>query len=115
MRTVSNLSRHRGTRSAALWERRSQIRKPALWVGKLTTPTGTHDCRVLDLSQNGAKIEVETALDMFDPVTLTLDLLGGFVGSVKWRWDTCIGIAIDERLLTTTRSRISLPQEAQLG
>jgi hypothetical protein len=83
------------TASAGLWERRRQSRKPALWVGKLTTPTGTHECRVLNLSPKGARIEFNELVGIDDPVTLSLEFLGSFVGSVKWQWDQCIGIAIN--------------------
>src|SRR5215469_6362066 len=83
------------TASAGLWERRRQSRKPALWVGKLTTPTGTHDCRVLNLSPKGARIEFNELIEIDEPVTLSLEFLGSFVGSVKWQWDQCIGIAIN--------------------
>jgi hypothetical protein len=97
-----------------LWERRRQVRKPALWVGKLTTPTGTHDCRVLNLSQSGARIELATTVEMFVPVTLMLELLGAFIGSVRWRRDHCIGIVINERRFPTTRSRTFMPRALRL-
>jgi len=106
--------RRRGVESAGLWERRRQVRKPALWVGKLTTPAGTHDCRVLNLSRSGARIEINTHANPDESVTLTLDLLGAFVGSVKWQKDRCIGVSFNERRFTTTRSRTFLPGDLRL-
>jgi len=41
-------------------------------------------------------------------VTLNLEPLGAFVGSVRWQRDRCIGIAINEHRFTTTRSRTLL-------
>jgi|SRR5579863_4618391 len=89
-------------------ERRQRVRKGALWVGELTTPTGTHACRVLNLSPQGAKIEVKALIAVHQPVTLNLEPLGAFVGSVRWQRDRCIGIAINEHRFTTTRSRTLL-------
>lgn len=95
-------------------ERRHRARKGALWVGMLTTATGKHDCRVLNLSQSGARIELSARADIHEPVTLSLEPLGAFVGSVKWRRDRCIGVAFNERRFPTTRSRTFLPGELRL-
>jgi|SRR5579864_823019 len=94
---------------AARPERRKQPRKSTLWHGRLTTPTGTHDCRVLDFSPSGAKIELAALAAAAEPVTLTLDPLGIFAGVVAWRQERCIGIAIHEHRFPTTRSRMVLP------
>ena len=77
--------------------RRKQARKDVLWAGQVTTQAGIHECRVLDLSPNGAKVKLSTFVWTNQLVTLTLDTFGVFTGVVAWRRDGCIGIAIKER------------------
>ena len=107
--------RHGYKRSAALGERRRlQKRKPALWVGELVTAAITHKCRVLNLSPSGAKVEVKAHVNIHDPVTLKVDLVGTFVGTVRWIRDNCVGIAFSERRFPTKRSRTFLPGALRL-
>jgi len=88
-------------------ERRKHARRGALWNGRLTSPTGTYDCRVLNLSPRGAKIELAALVAIHQTVTLTLDPLGAFTGIVTWRRDRCISIAISEQ--RTAQTRMLLP------
>jgi PilZ domain-containing protein len=78
--------------------RRRQTRRGVFLVGQVTTPTGIHECRVLDLSPNGAKLRLSTFVWINQPIRLTLDSLGVFFGVVVWRRNGCIGIAIREHL-----------------
>ena len=95
--------------SRAPQERRRAPRKGALWVGSIETPNGTFDCRVLNLSPSGAKVELTALVAKGQTVTLHLAPLGEFRGTVVWRRDRCIGVSIDEHRMTTTRSRMVMP------
>jgi hypothetical protein len=94
--------------------RRGRVRKPALWAGKLATSTGTHDCLVTNFTPSGAAMELTEPVTVDEPVTLTLDLLGAFVGTVKWSGHRCIGMDITERRFTTIASRTFLPGQLRL-
>lgn len=90
-------------------ERRGLSRKGALWRAKLDTPAGNFDCEVLNLSPRGAKIQLAQPLAVSQPVTLILEPLGEYSGTVAWCRGDCIGVRILEHRMTTTRSRIALP------
>ena len=87
-------------------ERRKQPRKSTLWHGMLRTPAGVMACRVLNLSARGAQLEVEGALASGQSVTLIMEPLGEFLGTVTWRRDGRAGIRINEH--RTTRTEIAL-------
>jgi len=90
-------------------DRRKLPRKGALWLGKLVTTAGTFECRVLNLSPSGAKVELVQLVARGETVTLILEPLHEFIGVVAWGRDRCIGIEIKEHRMTTTRSRMNLP------
>lgn len=77
---------HIETERPADWtEHRKFPRTNVVWEGKLETCGEVHDCIVLNLSANGAKLKLET------PVTghhwsgvLTIPKLGSFKAKVVW-------------------------------
>jgi len=89
-------------------ERRKQPRKSTLWHGTLRTPAGVMECRVLNLSARGAKLEVDGAVAPGQSVTLIMEPLGEFFGAVTWQRDGRAGIRINEH--RTTRIEITLPR-----
>jgi hypothetical protein len=89
-------------------ERRKQARRGTLWHGELKTPAGVFACRVLNLSARGAKLEIDGPVAPGQDVTLTMEPLGEFSGSVAWQRDGKAGIHIKEH--RTTRTEITLPR-----
>lgn len=77
-------------------DRRRHPRKRAFWLGRLETPDGRFDCRVLNLSPAGAKVMLTHAVREKQAVTLVVEPLGEFVGIIGWRRDSYIGIEIVE-------------------
>jgi len=73
-------------------ERRKHRRKKCILPARLVTAAGSHDCRVLDLSQDGAKIESSEILTLEQPVTLVAEPIGTFTGVVAWCGDGCFGM-----------------------
>jgi hypothetical protein len=82
-------------------ERRKQPRKSTLWRGTLRTPAGVMECRVLNLSARGAK--VEGALAPGQSVTLIMEPLGEFYGAVTWHRGGRAGIRINEHRTASTK------------
>jgi hypothetical protein len=89
-------------------ERRKHRRKGTLWHGTLRTPAGVIGCRVLNLSARGAKLEVDGAVAPGQSVTLIMEPLGEFSGTVTWQRDGQAGIRIKEH--RTTQTEITLPR-----
>lgn len=90
-------------------ERRGIPRKGSVWPAKLETSRGTFECRVLNLTRRGAKIEIDRLAIAKEPVTLVMEPLGAFGGVVTWQKNGFIGIRITEYRLTSRRSRMALP------
>ena len=88
-------------------ERRKHLRKGTLWHGTLRTPDGNLACNVLNLSARGAKVEV-AGVAKGQSVTLVMEPLGEFLGTVVWQHDGQAGIRIKEQ--RTTHTEITLPR-----
>ena len=73
-------------------ERRRHRRKKTLWPGRLETPLGCVECKVLDFTSRGAKVRVSHVLASEQSVSLILDPLGRFPGVVVWQRNGCTGI-----------------------
>jgi len=89
-------------------ERRRETRKGTYWPATLKTPDGSFECRVMNLSPRGAKVEIDHAMALKAAVTLILEPLGEFTGTVAWRRPGLIGIRINEH--RTTHTTITLPR-----
>lgn len=100
-------------------ERRKHRRKKCLLPAQLITNLGAHDCRVLDLSQGGAKVETSAVVTPDQAVTLVVKPIGTFTGLVAWRADRCLGMQFLTQHGTTTLRTASLGSavraEAQSG
>src|SRR5215470_7310292 len=66
-------------------ERRKHRRKKCLLAARLFTAGGASDCRVLDLSTGGAKIESSAVVAPQQYVALIVAPIGSFTGVVAWR------------------------------
>jgi pilus assembly protein CpaF len=80
-------------------ERRRRPRNRTFWNGQLHTPYGRFDCRVVDMSSDGAQVRLAQQPDtptvpMFgrEPVTLVITRLGRFTGSVAWQRKRALGL-----------------------
>ena len=91
-------------------ERRTHRRKGTFWRAQLTTSAGSFECRVLNLSLRGARVQLDQPVAEAEAVTLILEPLTEFSGAVVWRGNRCIGIRIREH--RTTKNLIVLPREA---
>ena len=89
-------------------ERRKYRRKKCLLPAQLITNLGAHDCRVLDLSQGGAKVETSAIVTPNQAVTLVVKPIGTFTGLVAWRTDRCLGMKFLTQYGTTTLRTASL-------
>ena len=73
-------------------DRRDRKRTKVNWRGKLMTPRGSFDCRVLDLSPGGALVRLIAALDVNEPVTLFFSDAERIEGAVAWTQSRYVGI-----------------------
>jgi cyclic nucleotide-binding protein/PilZ domain-containing protein len=73
-------------------ERRKWPRKRSLLQATLVTVDGSFDCRVLDFSPGGAKVEFAHPLAKKQNVTLILRPIGTFAGVVAWCGSGCFGM-----------------------
>jgi len=72
--------------------RRQFPRKKSLLPATLITAQGSFDCRVLDFSAGGAKVECTQSLAEGDGLTLMVGAIGTFSGTVVWRGEGYFGV-----------------------
>lgn len=93
-------------------ERREHRRKKCLLPAQLITNAGSYDCRVLDLSKGGAKLETHAVVTPEQAVTLVVKSIGTFAGLVAWCGDGLFGMRFlaqhGTRSLSTASLRSSL-------
>jgi hypothetical protein len=89
-------------------EKRKFPRTSVVWSGTLQTKGETLDCLVLNLSANGAKIRLHTALAAADwSGTLSIPALGAFKAKVAWSNASDaieIGLIFDDPPTTVARA-----------
>jgi pilus assembly protein CpaF len=81
--------------------RRKHQRAKGFWKGLLETPDARFECRVLDLSAEGAQVRLLApvtgpVVTLKEPVVLKVDRMGRFRGIVAWHRINAIGIHITE-------------------
>lgn len=91
-------------------ERRKHTRKWTRWPARLRTSSGSFECRVLNLSYRGAKVQLAQMLREREPVTLIMEPLGEFSGVVSWRAKDCIGLRFAQHYTPGIRGRMALPR-----
>lgn len=77
-------------------DRRKFVRASVMWTAKLRLRKQTIDCVVLNISEDGAKIRLESIPDDISPVTLHIDRIGDLPGEVVWQEGTMMGISFHE-------------------
>src|SRR5258707_8221735 len=78
-------------------DRRDRQRTKVNWRGKLMTPRGSFDCRVMDLSPGGALVRLIAALDVDEPVTLFFSEAERIEGVVAWTQSRYVCIRFSQR------------------
>ena len=76
-------------------DRRRFLRKKSLLPATLITAQGSFDCRVLDFSAGGAKVECAQPLAEDDALTLVVGAVGTFSGTAVWCGEGCFGVQFD--------------------
>jgi hypothetical protein len=89
-------------------ERREHRRKKCLLPAQLITNAGSYDCRVLDLSKGGAKLETHAVVTPEQAVTLIVKSIGTFAGLVAWCGDGLFGMRFLAQHGTRSLSAASL-------
>ena len=76
-------------------EARQFLRKKSLLPATLITAQGSFDCRVLNLSAGGAKVECAQSVAEAESRTLSVPAIGTFSGAVVWCGEGCFGMRFD--------------------
>ena len=84
-------------------ERRRYPRKGSFWRARLQTPAGDFECLVMNLSPRGAHIQTDRPLNLNQSVTLILEPLGEFFGTVAWCYNNRAGIQTTEHRTIGTK------------
>jgi len=86
-------------------ERRQRPRNRTFWNGQLHTPQGRFDCRVIDMSSEGAQVRIADGLAVpslgKEPVTLVITRMGRFTGVVAWQRERAVGLRLVRRRATS--------------
>ncbi|HTZ80831.1 MAG TPA: PilZ domain-containing protein [Stellaceae bacterium] len=96
-------------------ERRKHRRKWTRWPARLRTSGGTVECRVLNFSYRGAKLQVAADFRDREPVTLVMEPLGEFSGVVRWHARDCVGLRFANHYMPGIRGRLALPRVRLAG
>ena len=74
---------------------RKFLRKRSLLPATLVTEGNSVDCRVLDFSAGGAKLDCADAPAEGEAMTLMIEAVGTFSGQVIWRGERYVGVKFD--------------------
>jgi hypothetical protein len=105
-------------------ERREHRRKRCLLPAQLITNAGSYDCRVLDLSKGGAKLETHAVVTPEQAVKLVVKSIGTFAGLVAWCGDGLFGMrflaqhgtrSLSTASLRATRENTAVPDAVPLA
>ncbi|MDJ0893678.1 MAG: PilZ domain-containing protein [Alphaproteobacteria bacterium] len=77
-------------------ERRRFPRSTVVWSGRLLFAGGSADCVVLNISINGAKVQLSGGYTGPEDVVLEIARFGQFRGQVAWRSGNSVGVTFDE-------------------
>jgi pilus assembly protein CpaF len=82
-------------------ERRRRPRNRTFWNGQLQTSHGRFDCRVIDMSDDGAQVRIADGTTVpplgKEPVTLIITRVGRFTGVVAWQRERAVGLYLSRR------------------
>jgi PilZ domain len=85
------------TPDAAMKDRRKHPRTETFWRGMLRTSSKVLDCRIVDVSTEGAQLRLVTpqigpAVSVSESVMLTVEGIGRVMGRVVWQRKSSIGL-----------------------
>ncbi len=94
---------------------RRYVRKRSLLPATLVTERGSADCRVLDFSAGGAKLECADAPTEGEKLTVMIEAVGTFSGRVVWRRDRLAGVTFETPTgITPEASSVTVPAPTPL-
>ena len=108
------------TEGSAFDERRSEERQRVAWHGRLSLAEGQEPCEVLNISCNGVQVSTARPLQLQSEISLDIDHLGGFSGTVVWREGDRYGVqfachsALISHFLGCWTSFENLPRDRQI-
>ena len=77
-------------------DRRTHGRKPVNYLATLTHGRIIHSCRIVELSDAGARIELVSESALVDgPIRLACPQIGEIGGAVVWQKATLVGLRFD--------------------
>ena len=72
--------------------KRKDTRESILTQARIMADGGWHNCRILNISTGGAKLQIALRIDLGAPVSLQIGEFGQFSATVAWQQDTEIGV-----------------------
>jgi len=96
-------------------EARKFLRKKSLLPATLVTERGSVDCRVLDFSAGGAKLECADPPAEGEMPTVIIEGIGTFAGRVIWRSEHHVGVKFDNGSELAEARRAIAPSLTPLG
>jgi len=78
-------------------DRRKSERKKSLLPAVLVTEAGSFDCRVLNVSTGGARVESTARVSSGEPVVLIVGSNRATGGSIVWCGEGCFGMRFSKR------------------
>ncbi len=88
---MSDMAEQRAELERSYLDRRKYPRKKSFLPATLAMAEGSFECRVLDFSRGGAKVELAPAVADKQAVTLIVERVGAYSGVVAWRGVGCFG------------------------
>jgi hypothetical protein len=67
------------------------------WPAELSSPQARARCVVLDISSWGARVSLDTAVDLSGRVWLTIEGIGTIAAQIAWRRDEAVGLQFLEQ------------------
>lgn len=79
--------------AAAIPERRRYERATVLWTSRILFDDKAVDCVIINISAEGAMIQVSENLEVGDSAIIKNERIGAFAGKVVWKTETQIGLS----------------------
>lgn len=79
--------------AAAIPERRRYERATVLWTSRILFDDKAVDCVIINISAEGAMVQVSENLEVGDSAIIKNERIGAFAGKVVWKTETQIGLS----------------------
>jgi len=73
-------------------EKRDEPRKRLVWAATLVGEAGSFPCTILDVTRNGAKLQLSAPILSRLPIELVIESLGSLGVDVVWQLDDMMGV-----------------------